>query len=69
VSDITVQTYIKVVSFSSGLFAELDRSVGDNTLGIKTYGVCMTTLEEVFLKIGMYLFPRNNFPYNVTVAF
>jgi len=57
-----------LISFPSGLFAELDRSVDDNTLGIKTYGVCMTTLEEVFLKIGMYLFPIKKFPYDITVT-
>ena len=40
----------------SGLFEQLDGSdgAGTNALGIKNYGVSMTTLEEVFLKIGQH---------------
>ena len=40
------------------LFGSLEEKVDGETeksskLGIRTYGVSMTTLEEVFLKLGM----------------
>ena len=44
----------------SDLFGALEGKNGDGTpyseqLGIITYGVSMTTLEDVFLKLGRYL--------------
>ena len=40
------------------LFGELETSSGDQSvaksLGIDGYGISMTTLEEVFLKLGRY---------------
>ena len=40
------------------LFGELERDDGGKSkarsLGIESYGISMTTLEEVFLKLGMF---------------
>ena len=42
--------------FFSGLFGALEETVAGQSkseaLGISTYGISMTTLEEVFLKLG-----------------
>ena len=44
------------VFFLSALFEALENKSGDTTIamsmGIQSYGVSMTTLEEVFLKLG-----------------
>lgn len=36
----------------ASLFGAIEDSIGEGTLGIKSYGISMTTLEEVFLKMG-----------------
>ena len=38
----------------SFLFEELDRIEEDENIGISSYGISVTTLEEVFIKIGNY---------------
>ena len=47
-------SYLQLVWYSfliTALFGMLDDKASD--LGIKSYGVSMTTLEEVFLKLGI----------------
>ncbi|CAN7984948.1 unnamed protein product, partial [Ixodes hexagonus] len=36
----------------ASLFNSIETAITDGTLGIKSYGISMTTLEEVFLKMG-----------------
>ena len=47
-----------------GLFGELERSNGGKmryeSLGIESYGISMTTLEEVFLRLGEYFVSKSN---------
>ncbi|XP_041473129.1 cholesterol transporter ABCA5-like isoform X4 [Lytechinus variegatus] len=43
---------LKDVSSFAGMFKSLEEKSGDPAFGIQSYGVSMTTLEEVFLKIG-----------------
>ncbi|XP_030854731.1 ATP-binding cassette sub-family A member 5 isoform X4 [Strongylocentrotus purpuratus] len=43
---------LKDVSSFSGMFKSLEEKSADSSLGVQSYGVSMTTLEEVFLKIG-----------------
>ncbi|XP_064460515.1 cholesterol transporter ABCA5-like isoform X2 [Ornithodoros turicata] len=38
-------------SFAS-LFGAIETAINEDTIGIKSYGISMTTLEEVFLKMG-----------------
>ena len=49
--------HVHLVNVLSGLFGALEASsVGQTkaqSLGIASYGISMTTLEEVFLKIGV----------------
>ena len=44
--------------YALGLFGDLERSNGGKikyeSLGIESYGISMTTLEEVFLKLGKF---------------
>lgn len=36
----------------ANLFAAVEEAISEGTLGVRSYGISMTTLEEVFLKMG-----------------
>lgn len=50
-AEISYRLPAKDLSQFSKLFLEIDQS--QNALGIDSYGISLTTLEEVFLRIGM----------------
>lgn len=43
---------INTYMFITDLFAKLENPATAQSLGVKNFGISMTTLEEVFLKLG-----------------
>lgn len=49
-SEISYQLPLESLSLFKNFFTEFDNSLSN--IGVRSYGVGITTLEEVFLKIG-----------------